>query len=128
MEASVTVPLYSYDSVFMGLARERNVLRLERDGLAKVIRHKKGRIARAVMYKRPGDPMPTTVRDYMGKAYSFRHHLDDGHQPWSLKAEAAWGPQQARPERRISSGSGVRAADLPACPAGLPCAIDVNKL
>jgi hypothetical protein len=85
MEASMTVPLYSYDSAFLGLARERNVLKLERDGLAKVIRHKKGRIARAVMYKRPGDPAPTTVRDYLGKAYSFRHHLNDGHQAWSLK-------------------------------------------
>ena len=85
MEASVTVPLYSYDSAFLGLVRERNVLKLERDGLAKIVRQRTGRIARAVMYKRPGDPMPTTVRDYLGKAYSFRHHLDDGHQPWSLK-------------------------------------------
>jgi hypothetical protein len=38
----MTVPLYSYDSAFLGIARERNVLKLERDGLAKVIRHKKG--------------------------------------------------------------------------------------
>lgn len=81
----MTVPLYSYDSAFLGLVRERSILILERDGLAKIVRHKKGRIARAVMYKRPGDPIPTTVRDYMGKGYSFRQDLDDGHRPWALK-------------------------------------------
>ncbi len=81
----MTIPLYSYDLAFMGFAPERRVLRLERDGLAKVVRHKKGRIARAVMYKRPGQPEPTTVRDYLGKAYSFHHHLDDGHTPWALR-------------------------------------------
>ena len=59
----MTIPLYSYDLAFMGFTPERRVLRLERDGLAKVVRHKKGRIARAVMYKCPGQPEPTTVRD-----------------------------------------------------------------
>jgi hypothetical protein len=81
----MTIPLYSYDLLFLGLAPERRVLKLERDGLAKIVRHKKGRIARAVMHKRPGDPEPTTVRDYLGKGYSFKHHLDDGHRPWALK-------------------------------------------
>ena len=69
----------------MGFVPERRVIKLEFDGLAKVVRHKKGRIARAVMYKRPGDPVPTTLRDHMGKAYSFRQHLDDGHRPWAMK-------------------------------------------
>ena len=81
----MTVPLYSYDSAFLGLVRERSILRLERDGLAKIIRQRTGRIARAVMYKRPGDPAATTVRDYMGKGYSFQQDLDDGHRPWALK-------------------------------------------
>ena len=81
----MTVPLYSYDLSFQGLVPERRILKLERDGLAKVVRHKKGRIARAVIHKRPGDPDPTTIRDYMGKGYSFKHHLDDGHRPWALK-------------------------------------------
>jgi len=81
----MTVPLYSYDCEFQGLVPLRRALKLERDGLAKVVRHKKGRIARAVMYKRPGDPKPTTVRDHMGQAYSYRHELNDGHRPWALR-------------------------------------------
>ena len=81
----MTVPLYSYDLSFRGLVPERIILKLERDGLAKVVRHKKGKIARAVMHKRPGDPDPPTIRDYMAKGYSFKHHLGDGHRPWALK-------------------------------------------
>jgi hypothetical protein len=85
METTMTIPLYSYDLAFQGLVPERRVLKLERDGLAKIVRHKKGRISRAVMYKRPGDPERTTMRDHMGQAYSYRHELDDGHQPWALR-------------------------------------------
>ncbi len=81
----MTIPLYSHDLAFQGVVPERRILKLERDGIAKVVRHKKGRIARAVLYKRPGDPSPTTVRDYLGKSYSFKHRLDDGHRPWALK-------------------------------------------
>lgn len=81
----MTIPLYSYDQCFQGLVPERRVLQLERAGLARVVRHKKGKIARAIMHKRPGDPEPTRIRDYMGKPYSFKHHLEDGHTPWSLK-------------------------------------------
>ena len=81
----MTVPLYSYDLAFLGCIPERRVLKLERDGQAKVVRHKKGRIARAVMYKCQGQPQPTTARDYLGKAYSFKQPLDDGHAPWALR-------------------------------------------
>ena len=81
----MTVPLYSYNSAFLGEAPERIVLRLERDGLAKLIRNRTGQIARAVMFKRPGDPAATTLRDYMGRGYSCKHYLDDGHRPWALR-------------------------------------------
>lgn len=77
----MAVPLYSYDLAFQGLIPERRVMKLERAGLVKVVRHKKGHIARAVMYSRPNEPLPTTVRDYLGKG----HHLEDGHRPWALK-------------------------------------------
>ncbi len=81
----MAVPLYSYDLAFQGVIPERRVVKLERAGLAKVVRHKKGHIARIVMYRRPNEPLPTTVRDYLGKGYSFKHHLEDGHRPWALK-------------------------------------------
>jgi hypothetical protein len=50
-----------------------------------LVRHKKGSINRAVMHRRPGDPKPSTLRDHMGKAYSWKQPLDDGHQPWALR-------------------------------------------
>jgi len=79
------IPLYSYVLEFHGFIPERRALKLERDGLAKIVRKRKGRIARVVMHQRPGDPNPASVRDYAGKGYSFKHHLDDGHRPWALK-------------------------------------------
>ena len=81
----MTVPLYSYEHEFQGHIPERYALKLEREGIAKLVRHKKGSINRAVLYRRPGDPKPTTLRDHMGKAYSWEQPLDDGHQPWALR-------------------------------------------
>ena len=81
----MAVPLYSYDLAYRGVIPERRILKLERDGLAKVVRKRTGGIVRAIMYKRPGEPEPTTVRDYMGTGYSFKHHLEDGHRPWALR-------------------------------------------
>ena len=81
----MAVPLYSYDLAYRGVIPERRILKLERDGLAKVVRKRTGGIVRAIMYKRPGEPEPTTVRDYVGTGYSFKHHLEDGHRPWALR-------------------------------------------
>ena len=79
------IPLLSYDFVFQGLIPERRALKLERDRVALIVRKRTGHIARAGMRKRPGDPNPTTLRDHMGQAYSYRHELGDGHQPWALR-------------------------------------------
>jgi len=46
---------------------------------------RKGAIRRVRLCRRPGDPKPTTLRDHMGKAYSWKQPLDDGHQPWALR-------------------------------------------
>ncbi len=81
----MTVPLYAFDESYEGLISERHALKLEHDGLAKIIRRRKGRIARAIMRKRPGDPERTRPRDYAGRHYAFEHHLDDGIRPWALK-------------------------------------------
>jgi hypothetical protein len=81
----MTIPFYAYDLTYRGQISLRQVLKLEREGRAKVVRHKKGRVARCVLRKRPGDPEPSSARDYMGKGYSFKHRLDDGHRPWALK-------------------------------------------
>ena len=74
---------------FQGYIAERYALRLEAQGVAQVIRQKggseKGKIRRVVLHHRPGDPKPSVIRDYQGQAYSYRHELDDGHQPWALR-------------------------------------------
>jgi hypothetical protein len=68
-----------------GLTSERHALKLEHEGLARLVRRRDGRIARAIMPRRCGDPEPTRLRDYQGRHYSFKHHLDDGIWPWALK-------------------------------------------
>ena len=45
-------------------------------------------------FKRPGDPDVPSVRDYMGKAYSFHQDLDDGHRPWAMKPLAGYASRQ----------------------------------
>jgi len=81
----MTVPLYSYEHEFQGYIPERYALKLERDGIAKIVRHKKGSINRVLLHRRPGNPHATKLRDHMGRAYSYRHELDDGHRPWALR-------------------------------------------
>jgi hypothetical protein len=85
----MTVPLYSCDQEFQGHIPERYALKLEAHGVAQLVRQKggvkKGAIRRVVMRRRPGDPKPTVLRDYLGQGYSYKHHLDDGHRPWALK-------------------------------------------
>ncbi len=88
-EIRMTVPLYSYEQEFQGYIPERYALKLESNGVAQLVRQKggvhKGAIRRVVMHRRPGDPKPTTLRDHMGRAYSWEQPLDDGHQPWALR-------------------------------------------
>ena len=85
----MSVPLYAFDQAFEGRISTRVALKWEREGVAMLVREKrgcnKGQIRRAVMRRRPGDPHVTKLRDHMGQAYSYRHELDDGHRPWALR-------------------------------------------
>ena len=85
----MTIPLYASDLSFDGYIPARLALRMEHDGVAQLVRQRggvhKGKIRRAVMRRRPGDPHTTTLRDHMGQAYSYRHELQDGHRPWALR-------------------------------------------
>jgi hypothetical protein len=80
----MAVPLYSSDSALLDFISHKRALQLEESGRAKVVRHK-GHVNRVVLYRRPDDPHPTTVRDYQGKAYSFKQPLEDGHRCWKLQ-------------------------------------------
>jgi len=80
----MAVPLYSSEFALLDFISDKCALRLEGRGLAKLVRHK-GHVNRVVLYRRPDDPHPTTVRDYQGNAYSFKQPLGDGHHCWKLR-------------------------------------------
>jgi hypothetical protein len=96
------IPLYSFDFDLIDYINPKRAIRLENSGHAKLVRHK-GHLNRAVMYRRPGDPHPTTIRQYMGTGYSFEQPLSDGHHCWKLRplqgghAESLLAPAEVRP-------------------------------
>ncbi|HOQ47965.1 MAG TPA: hypothetical protein PLA43_21185 [Bryobacteraceae bacterium] len=75
------IPLYAADLHLCDWISEQRANRLERLGLAKVVRHPKGHIARCIFHRRPGEPV---VR-FRGRAYSYREHLANGKITWSLR-------------------------------------------
>jgi hypothetical protein len=82
----MSIPLYTFEFALIDFVGLRHALHLEREGYAKVIRHRKGMISRVVLYRRACDPRrPTAVRDYIGQAYSFAQPLDDGRRAWKLR-------------------------------------------
>jgi hypothetical protein len=99
-----TVPLYSYSGALLKWTSEQHIQRLERLGLlARVVRHKKGAINRAVMLRRADEPMPSKLTDYVGTSYSHRQQLRDGHKCWRLRSltgtqsEVNLAPEELRP-------------------------------
>ena len=97
------IPFYSYDGSYLDHITVKRAARLENNGLAKVVRHRKGHINRVILLRGKDDPHPTTPGDYLGKQYSFRQHLKDGQRPWKLrplqggKSETDLAPEELRP-------------------------------
>jgi|SRR5579884_660422 hypothetical protein len=80
------IPLYTADNELRDWITEGRLSRLQRAGLiARVVRHRKGYINRAVMFRRPGEGRPAQVSDYIGTRYSFQEHLDNGRFCWRLR-------------------------------------------
>jgi hypothetical protein len=63
---NATIPVYRADGRLYDHVTERGLARLQEAGLiARVVRHRKGHINRAILFVRPGEaPMPRTA--YMG--------------------------------------------------------------
>jgi hypothetical protein len=100
----MSIPLYRYDFALLDFIGQRQALRLERDGCAKVVRHKKGHIARVILHRRPSDPRrDVRIRDYSGQAYSFLQELDAGLECWKLRplqggsSDSTLAPPELRP-------------------------------
>jgi hypothetical protein len=75
------IPLYAADLRLCDWISEQRANRLERLGLAKVVRHPKGHIARCVYHRRAGEP----VDRLRPRAYSYRERLANGHVTWTLR-------------------------------------------
>ncbi len=79
------IPFYSYDGSYIDHITIRRAERLEEMGRAKVVRHRKGHVNRAVLLRANDEPHATHPRDYVGQAYSFEQPLPDGHRAWKLR-------------------------------------------
>jgi len=80
------IPLYSYDGQLIQWIDEKRLGRLAGLGrILRVVKHRKGRIARATLRHMPGDPKPSLLSDYRGTNYCLRQRLDDGHRCFRLR-------------------------------------------
>ena len=79
------IPVYHADGSLFAWASEQRFARLQSAGLvARVVRRRGGRITRAILFIRPGEPKPVSAITVMGTTYSFKERLEHG-QAWELK-------------------------------------------
>lgn len=79
------IPVYHADGSLFAWASEQRFARLQSAGMvARVVRQRKGRINRAILFLRPGEPKPMSASSVMGTRYSFKELLDRG-PAWDLK-------------------------------------------
>ena len=79
------IPVYNADGSLHAWASEQRFARLQSAGLvARVVRRRKGCIARAFLFMRPGEPKPLSASSVMGTKYSFKELLKHG-PAWELK-------------------------------------------
>ena len=98
------IPLYNAAGELMDRISEQRLKRLQALGrIARVVRHRKGHINRAVQFPVPGEGRPMRAADYVGKHYSMKQRLSDGHTCWRLRAlgdrpsETDLAPVEVRP-------------------------------
>jgi hypothetical protein len=79
------IPLYAADGALCDWISDQRMARLDKLGLIRIVRHKKGRVARCVLHRRSGDPKPMQASDYLGTRYSYQEHLNNGYIAWALR-------------------------------------------
>jgi hypothetical protein len=101
-----TIPLYSCDGQMRDRISPERLAVLQGMGrIARVVTHRKGYINRAYLRPMPGEPKPSTLRDYTGTKYSFRQRLAGGHVAYRLRSlgdsayasEVNLAPDEVRP-------------------------------
>ena len=82
---NASIPVYNADGSLYAWASEQRFARLQSAGLvARVVRLRRGRIARAILFLRPGEPKPMSASSATGTRYSFKEPLEHG-RAWELK-------------------------------------------
>jgi hypothetical protein len=80
-----SIPVYNADGSLYDWASEERLARLQSAGLvARVVRHRKGHINRAILFRQPGEPKPLSAGSVTGTRYSFKQRLEHG-STWELK-------------------------------------------
>jgi hypothetical protein len=80
------IPLYNSHGELQDKVTEQRLTRLHELGLiARIVRHHKGHINRAVLFRRENEGGGANLRDCPGTQYSFREHLAGGNVAWTLK-------------------------------------------
>ena len=83
---NASIPVYRAARSLYGHVNEHRMAHLQSAGLvARVVRHRKGHVNRAILFGRPGEPGPTPNGAYLGTRYSFREELESGSQYWRHK-------------------------------------------
>ncbi len=98
------IPLYNADGELRGFISGQQLARLETLGrIARVVRHRKGHINRAIQVRLPGEGKAIRPADYCGTRYSLRQQLGPGLSCWRLRAlgdkpsETNLAPEELRP-------------------------------
>jgi hypothetical protein len=118
------IPVYNADGSLFAWASEQRFEQLQSAGLvARVVRRRKGRICRAILFLRPGEPKPMLASSVTGTRYSFRELLTHG-SAWELKHLAGGrdGKTYAPPDVRTAFFevmTDCTAPETPAMPAAL---------
>jgi hypothetical protein len=82
---NASIPVYQADGSLYACVSEQRLARLQSAGLiARVVRHRKGHINRAILFMRPGEPRAIPASAVMGTRYSFKEPVDHG-LAWELK-------------------------------------------
>lgn len=98
------IALYNADGELIDRITERRLEKLQALGrIARVVRHRKGPINRAIQIRLPGEGKPARPADYLGTRYSVKQPLSDGHSCWRLRSlgdrqsETDLAPEEVRP-------------------------------
>jgi hypothetical protein len=81
------IPIYNCDGELVEMIDAARLARLDEMGrVRKTVRRRTGRPVRAFLFRMPGEPKQTLLRDCLGTKYSWQQRLDDGNRCFRLRS------------------------------------------